>query len=88
VKAVQGPDRELVMFELPLFPFDNAYGIEQRRIAAKYGIRLIPRRCLAAILASPGATLDGIHLSNTGQRALAALVWEVVGPALHATPPG
>jgi lysophospholipase L1-like esterase len=83
VQSVQGPGRELVMFELPLFPFDNAYGIEQRRIASKYKVRLIPRRSLAAILASPGATVDGIHLSNAGQRQMADLVREVVAPALR-----
>ena len=80
---LQGTDRELVMFELPLFPFDNAYGIQQRNISRRYHIRLIPRRFLANILASPGATVDGIHLSNDGQRKMADLVWDVVGAAFH-----
>lgn len=82
VRRVQRPGQAIVMFELPLFPFDNAYGIEQRRAAAKYQIDLIPRRFLAEIFASPGATVDGIHLTNAGQQRLAELVWQVVGPAL------
>jgi len=80
---LQGPRNELVMFELPLFPFDNAYGIIQRDIARRYNIRLIPRRFLAAIFAGPGNTIDGIHLSNAGQLELAKLIWTVVGPALE-----
>jgi acyl-CoA thioesterase-1 len=82
VKALQNTNRPVVMFELPLFPFDNAYGMEQRNVAARYGIHLIPRRFMAGILASPDGTVDGIHLTNKGQRRLADLVWEVVGEAL------
>ena len=33
VRLVQGTGRAVVMFELPLPPFTNAYGIEQRRVA-------------------------------------------------------
>jgi lysophospholipase L1-like esterase len=84
--TVQRPGRQLVMFELPLFPFENAYGIEQRRLASKYNIRLIPRRFLAGILSLPNATIDGIHLSNTGQRELSNLVWTVIEPAMRPEP--
>jgi lysophospholipase L1-like esterase len=81
-RLLRGSDRQLVMFELPLFPFDNAYGIAQHDVARRYQIQLIPRRCFAAILASPNATIDGIHLTAGGQRRLADLVWCMVGRAM------
>ena len=81
IETVNHPGCELVMFELPLFPFDNSYGLQQRQIAAKFNVHLIPRRLFAAILASRDATTDGIHLTRLGQQQLAALVWKMVGPA-------
>jgi lysophospholipase L1-like esterase len=79
IQKIQSPSRRIVLFELPLFPFDNAYGIEQRRIARKYHAALIPRRYFANVLATPGATVDGIHLSPAGQQMTADLVWEIIG---------
>jgi acyl-CoA thioesterase-1 len=84
---IRGPGRQVVMLELPLFPFDNAYGLQQRRIASKYGFTLIPRRYFAKVLSLPGATIDGIHLSATGQHAMAEMVWGFVGPSLRGIPP-
>ncbi|MDB5357353.1 MAG: hypothetical protein JWN24_3806 [Phycisphaerales bacterium] len=82
-QQVRGPGRQVVMLELPLFPFDNAYGIRQRRIASRYGILLIPRKYFVEVLAAPGATLDGIHLSAAGQHRMAQMVREMVGPSLR-----
>lgn len=62
----------VVMIELPLPPFHNAYGRAQRELARKYGVVLIPKRYLAAVMATPGATVDGLHLSNKGHELLAA----------------
>ena len=84
---VAGPGRRIVMLELPLFPFDNAYGIEQRRVASQHRIALIPRRYFVQVLATPDATLDGIHLSPTGQRLMARMIWKVVGPSLKVATP-
>jgi len=82
-RQVYRPGRQVVMLELPLFPFNNAYGLQQRRIAAQYGIRLIPRKYFVRVLANPGATLDGIHLSATGQQRMAQMIWEMVGASLR-----
>jgi len=79
------PGREVVMLELPLFPFDNAYGIQQRRVASLYKIHLIPRRYFVGVLDAPGATLDGIHLSAIGHRRMEQMIWGIVGPSLRAT---
>ena len=81
-RTVRASNRPTVMLEVPRFPFDDRYGVEQRRVAARFHIRLVPRRAFAGILAGPGNTIDGVHLSNAGQRTMADLVWRVVGPAL------
>jgi acyl-CoA thioesterase I len=62
----------IVMLELPLFPFKNAYGAAQREVAARYGVTLVPKRFLTRVLGLKDATLDGLHLSQKGHDALAA----------------
>lgn len=71
---VVAPGRTVVMFELPLFPHTIAYGQIQRRLAAKYGVWLIPKRFFIYVISGPGATLDGLHLSDAGAHRMAALV--------------
>jgi len=75
---VQTPDRDVVMFELPLPPLFNGYGYAQRALAAKHKVALIPRRLLASVLFSPDATLDSIHLSDQGHQRLAESVAEIL----------
>jgi lysophospholipase L1-like esterase len=69
---------QVVMFELPLPPFCNAYGEAQRSLARKYGIRLIPKSCLANVFAKKDATTDGIHLTQAGQATLARAVEKMI----------
>lgn len=69
-----GPGRQLVMFELPLPPFRNGYGYTQRRLARRYGVRLIPKRVLSRAIGSAGGTLDGLHLSDAGHAIIADAV--------------
>ena len=63
--------RRVVMFELPLPPFYIRFGEAQQKLAKEHGVTLIPRRVLARVLFSDAATLDSIHLSETGHRRLA-----------------
>jgi len=63
--------RTVIMFELPLLPGRWHYGAIQRRLAAKHGVLLIPKRILARVLLGPGNTSDGIHLLQQGHQALA-----------------
>jgi len=58
------PGRTLVMFELPLLPDKIAYGQIQRRLAAKYGVWLIPKRCFVEVIGGANATSDGLHLPS------------------------
>jgi acyl-CoA thioesterase-1 len=67
----------VVLLELPLPPFYNRFGAAQRRLAAKHGAILVPKSLLARVLASPGATIDGLHLSNAGHERLATVLWEL-----------
>ncbi len=69
--AVCKPGRLVVMVELPLPPTFNRFGLVQRRLARQYKVRLIPKGYLAKVLGKPGATEDGLHLSNEGHVLLA-----------------
>jgi acyl-CoA thioesterase I len=77
------PGRTVVMFELPLLPHKVAYGRAQRRLAAKYGVWLIPKRYFAAVIASQNSTSDGLHLTATGASRMATLVECALSPVLH-----
>ncbi|MBM84181.1 MAG: hypothetical protein CMJ78_26805 [Planctomycetaceae bacterium] len=72
------PTRPIVMFELPLLPFYNSYGSSQRQLAREYNVKLLPKRILMGVLSSQDATLDSIHLSPTGHREMARIVWALL----------
>jgi acyl-CoA thioesterase I len=76
------PGRTVVMFELPLFPNKIAYGQIQRRLAARYGVWLIPKRYFTDVIGGAGATSDGLHLSKVGARRMARLVAQALSRVL------
>ena len=78
--TVHHPARQLIMLELPLPPLANRYGQIQRRLAREFGVTLIPKRYFAAIFATPGATVDGLHLSAAGHEQMARMIGSVVAP--------
>lgn len=80
--AVSKPGRVMLMLELPLPPLCNLYGAAQRHIADKFGVVLIPKRHLVAVLCGQAATIDGLHLSQSGHDHMAKMVWRFVGPSL------
>ncbi len=73
----------VVMFELPVPPFLNCFGIAQRQIAMKHNVQLIPKRIFARVLAGNHSTLDSIHLSQEGHEFMAKLVWEQISPCFE-----
>ncbi len=75
------PDRQVVLFELPLIPFYNQYGRAQRSIAAKHNVKLIPKRVFLSVLYDNDSTLDTIHLSQSGHQLMAECVWRILKPA-------
>ncbi len=81
-QLTQSPARPtILMLELPLPPLSNEYGRIQRQLAARHDVQLVPKRIFMSVLASDGATLDGIHLSEAGHRRMADAVWRVIEPA-------
>ena len=74
-------ERTVVMIELPLPPFANRFGMIQRRLAQEYGVTLIPKRIFIGVLTTPGATVDGIHLSPRGHALMAEVMWETIRSA-------
>jgi lysophospholipase L1-like esterase len=78
VSSLCSRGHQVIMFELPLFPFRNAFGKAQRNVAAKRGAVLLPKRLLARVLGLEGGTLDGLHLSQKGHDALARRIAELL----------
>lgn len=76
--------RQIVMFELPLPPFYHEYGCAQRTIAAKHHVDLIPKRIFLSVISDRQATLDTIHLSQSGHHRMVDCVWRVVRSAFEA----
>lgn len=81
LKQLAIPGRTILMFELPLPPLCNEYGRIQRKLAARYQVRLIPKRVLMGILTGHAATTDTIHLDQAGHAQMAERVWQIISPA-------
>ncbi|MBL8891112.1 MAG: acyl-CoA thioesterase [Planctomycetaceae bacterium] len=75
------PDRQVVMFELPLPPFYHEYGRIQRTIAAKHKVALVPKWFFLSVIANRNSTLDTIHLSQSGHQLMADSVWRLIKSA-------
>jgi acyl-CoA thioesterase-1 len=69
---------QIVMFELPLLPFWNNFGVGQRQLANKYDVILIPKKYLVSVFAGKGNTIDGLHLSQKGHDELARTVYGLI----------
>lgn len=78
LRKIAYEDRSILMFELPLPPFCNAYGEIQRRLAAKYRVHLVPKRTFASVLTGANTTVDSIHLSQAGHNRMAEIVWSLM----------
>jgi acyl-CoA thioesterase-1 len=77
--ALAGSERTVVMLELPLPPFAQAFGSAQRRLAARHGAFLIPKRFFASVFRGSGRTTDGLHLTPRGQEAMAGMIAGAIG---------
>lgn len=86
-----GPDRQVVMFELPVPPLYEGFGRAQRKVAARHGVLLVPKRILLSVIEAAEATVDSLHLTQQGHERMAGVVWEMLEPAMprvsgHAEP--
>lgn len=86
LSKIATPGRIVVMFELPLLPDKIGYGRIQRRLSARYGVSLIPKRYFTEVIGHANATSDGLHLSASGSARMAALVGQVLSPVLKPGP--
>jgi acyl-CoA thioesterase I len=66
--------RTVLMQELPLLPGAWPFGAAQRRLAAKHGVILIPKRLLAGVVLTDENVVDGLHLSPAGHERMADLL--------------
>src|SRR5262249_23677190 len=75
-RARGDPDRPrtVVMMELPIFIGRWGYAVQQRDLAARHGVVLVPKRLLADVLLTTANTIDGIHLSKVGHQRMATLL--------------
>jgi acyl-CoA thioesterase I len=80
IRLIRSRGGSAVLIEFPLFPFKEAYGRAFRRTANETGTAVIPKRVLADVLATPGDTVDGLHLSAAGHEALARRVGNLILP--------
>jgi acyl-CoA thioesterase-1 len=71
-------NNQVVVFELPLLPFCNAFGKAQRNLAKKYNVILIPKHYMTDVFGLKGGTLDGLHLSQKGHDALANSIYSLL----------
>ncbi len=72
--AVRQQGHRIAMFELPLPPAYSGFGLAQRQLAGKHSVTLIPKRNMARIFGTRGATVDGLHLSAKGHQLMASQV--------------
>jgi len=70
----------VVMLELPLPPFANAYGAAQRELAQEFGVLLIPKRYFAEILAYNSSASGDLHLSPSSHEKMADMIWSFIQP--------
>jgi len=78
VSALCADQHQVLLLELPLFPFQNAFGQAQRTVARRHGATLLPKRYFAQVLGKENGTLDGLHLSQAGHDAMAKVVADVL----------
>jgi lysophospholipase L1-like esterase len=71
LQKVVRPKRSVLMFELPLAPWHIGYGRIQRKLAAEFGVVLVPKSFLAEVFGTKGATVDLAHLSPEGHKIMA-----------------
>jgi len=83
LSSLASNQRTVAMMELPLLPYRIGYGRTQRRLASKYGVWLIPKRCFVQVISGSSATSDGLHLSAEGSARMAKLVARVLLPVLR-----
>ncbi len=85
IQRVIGPDRTVVMLELPLLPWQIRYGKIQRQLSREFDVVLIPKRFFVSVLSAQDATSDLAHLTTKGHRIMAERIWSLLGENLESS---
>jgi len=64
----------VIMLELPMPPFCGVFTGYQRELCSKYNVFLIPKRYFSWVITGSESTVDGLHLSNIGQKKMAEVI--------------
>jgi lysophospholipase L1-like esterase len=78
ISSLLKDEHTVVMFELPILPWQYRYTQIQRELEEKYAIILIPKRFLAGIFSHKQATSDLAHLTETGHKLMADKVSDLL----------
>lgn len=78
LSALRKDNHQVLILELPLFPFQNSYGGAQRSLAWKYQSALLPKRYFTRVLGMHKGTIDGLHLSQEGHGEMAGIIAAVI----------
>jgi acyl-CoA thioesterase I len=78
ISSLSSGGHEVLLIELPLLPFQNAFGRAQREIAAEYDAVMLPKRYFTKVLGTENGTSDGLHLSQVGHEAMARTIARVI----------
>ena len=69
-------DNQVIMLEIPLFPFRNSFGSTQRTLAKKHGVTLLPKKFFTNVFGTPDALLgDDLHFAQVGHDAMAHQIY-------------
>lgn len=72
IQTLSDHNNQIMMLEIPTPPTMPQFAWAQRQISSRRAIRLIPKRALAEVLFQhPGATVDGLHLTQKGHQIMA-----------------
>ena len=80
VTSLYSNKHQVLIVELPLFPFQNAFGKAQRTVAKKHNAKILPKRYFTQVLGTYNGTLDGLHLSQEGHDKMADIMLQVIQP--------
>ncbi|MBL4885203.1 MAG: hypothetical protein JKY95_11795 [Planctomycetaceae bacterium] len=56
IKTLANQNHQILIFEMPLFPFQNSFGYAQRSTARRYNAAILPKRYFTKVLAMQNGT--------------------------------
>ena len=79
LQAIRGKTQNVIFIEAPWYTFRNNFGKQQRLIAKRYNLVMVPKSVMINAIRKGSNTIDGLHLSEDGHRFMA----ETISKILH-----